>query len=116
VGHSWHSLKEEVWLTGKGAGFVVTPFLAGHLLGGALWRITTPQQEQLLYAVDLNQRRERHLGGCMLDAAATRPLLLISDATAAQRAPVDTHRRDRQLLDAIMQTLRGNGVPLLSLG
>lgn len=97
-----------VW-AGKAKGFTVTPFQAGHLLGGALWRINTPQQEQLVYAMDLNQRRERHLGGCMLEMAANRPLLLISDARSVDRPPVDVSKRDRSFLDTILQTLRGDG-------
>lgn len=94
---------------GKGKGFTVTPFQAGHLLGGALWRINSPQQEQLVYAVDLNQRRERHLAGCMLEMAANRPLLLITDARSADRNPVDVSKRDRVLLEALLQTLRADG-------
>ena len=37
--------------TGKGAGFTLTALAAGRLLGGALWRITTPDGEDIIYAV-----------------------------------------------------------------
>eukprot|EP00884_Botryococcus_braunii_P014685 jgi/Botrbrau1/23217/Bobra.0041s0061.1 len=105
--------QQNAQLSGKAKGFTVTPFQAGHLLGGALWRINTPQQEQLVYAVDLNQRRERHLGGCMLEVAASRPLLLISDARAVDRPHVDPSKRDRLFLEAMLQTLRRDGSVLI---
>lgn len=37
--------------TGRGAGFTLTALAAGRLLGGALWRITTPDGEDIIYAV-----------------------------------------------------------------
>lgn len=41
--------------SGKGAGIMVTPFAAGHLLGGAVWRIRR-NGEDYVYAVDCNHR------------------------------------------------------------
>ena len=35
----------------------MTPFVAGHLLGGALWRVTTPDEEHIVYAVAYNHRK-----------------------------------------------------------
>jgi Cft2 family RNA processing exonuclease len=43
------------------------PLLAGHMLGGALWRITKMGDEEIVYAVDFNLRKERHLNGCKFD-------------------------------------------------
>ena len=42
--------------SGKGEGLVVTPFAAGHLLGGAVWRIRTRGGEEVGYAPDVNHR------------------------------------------------------------
>ena len=38
-------------VAGLGAGFTLTALAAGRLLGGALWRITTPDGEDIVYAV-----------------------------------------------------------------
>lgn len=56
---------QECHLTGRGDGIVVTPFQAGHSLGGAIWRIVK-DTEQIVYAVDLNHSRERCPLGCDL--------------------------------------------------
>jgi cleavage and polyadenylation specificity factor subunit 2 len=80
----------------------ITPFNAGHTLGGTIWKIRSPSAGTILYAVDMNHMRERHLDGTVLrDKAAggvfeplARPDLLITDA---QRAAVTTSKRkDRE--------------------
>ena len=57
-------------------GIVVTAFPAGHLIGGTVWKITK-DTEEIVYAVDYNHRRERHLVGTPLDTIL-RPTLLIT--------------------------------------
>lgn len=39
-------------------GVWVTPFAAGHMLGGAVWRVEVGGEE-VVYAVDTNHRKER---------------------------------------------------------
>lgn len=46
-------------MTGKGEGIVIAPHVAGHLLGGTLWKITK-DGEDVIYAVDFNHRKERY--------------------------------------------------------
>ena len=41
--------------SGKGVGILITPFAAGHLLGGAVWRIRKTG-EDFVYAPDYNHR------------------------------------------------------------
>lgn len=36
----------------------ITPYAAGHLLGGTVWKITK-DTEEIIYAVDFNHRKER---------------------------------------------------------
>jgi hypothetical protein len=43
---------------GKGEGIVIAPHVAGHLLGGTVWKITK-DGEDVVYAVDFNHRKER---------------------------------------------------------
>lgn len=43
---------------GKGEGIVISPHVAGHLLGGTVWKITK-DGEDVIYAVDFNHRKEK---------------------------------------------------------
>ena len=43
---------------GAAEGFSITPFAAGHLVGSCAWRITTPQDEDIVYAVHYNHRKQ----------------------------------------------------------
>jgi len=45
-------------LVDKGEGIVIAPHVAGHLLGGTVWKITK-DGEDVVYAVDFNHRKER---------------------------------------------------------
>lgn len=102
-------------LQGKCQGLTIIPFNAGHTLGGTIWKIRSPTAGTILYAVDMNHMRERHLDGTVLVRQASagggvfeslaRPDLLITDA---ERANVTTARRkdrDAALLDCITATL-----------
>lgn len=44
---------------GKGEGIVIAPHVAGHLLGGTVWKITK-DGEDVIYAVDFNRRKEKY--------------------------------------------------------
>ncbi|KDQ64325.1 hypothetical protein JAAARDRAFT_116662 [Jaapia argillacea MUCL 33604] len=100
-------------LQGKCQGITITPFNAGHTLGGTIWKIRSPSAGTILYAVDMNHMRERHLDGTVLMRQAAggvfeplaRPDLLITDA---ERACVMSSRRkdrDAALIDTISATL-----------
>ena len=94
------------------ARLALTPYAAGHLLGGAAWRIRASEGgggggaggsgyggDDVVYAVDWSQRRERHLGGSALEAAFSRPALMITDAWAALRPPADRAAVERCAAD-----------------
>jgi len=55
-------------MKGKGHGLQVTPLPAGHMIGGTIWRITKMGEEEIIYSVDFNHKKERHLNGCQIDA------------------------------------------------
>jgi len=99
-------------LAGRCAGVTVTPFCAGHTLGGAVWSIQVGGEE-LVYAVDYNHRRERHLNGTPLETAFTRPAVLITDAYNMLANPLDRRQRDNKLADTILAALRADGNVLL---
>jgi cleavage and polyadenylation specificity factor subunit 2 len=90
----------------------VAPFAAGHTLGGAVWRISAGAEE-VVYAVDWNNRGERHLPPASLTSFA-RPSLLITDAYSAL-APPPAPRRDveRALCEACVACMRADGCALL---
>lgn len=79
----------------------ITPFNAGHTLGGTIWKIRSPAVGTIVYAVDMNHMRERHLDGTVLISGAggavfeslARPDLLITDAERAN--VIGSRRKDR---------------------
>ncbi|KAF9534723.1 beta-lactamase-like protein, partial [Crepidotus variabilis] len=108
-------------LQGKCQGLTITPFNAGHTLGGTIWKIRSPSSGTIVYAVNVNHMRERHLDGTVLIRQSAggifeplaRPDLLITDA---DRAPVITSRRkvrDAALIDTITTTLSENRSSIL---
>ena len=58
---------QSVSLKGKGQGLVITPLAAGHMIGGTIWKIVKDGEEDIVYAVDYNHKKERHLNGCDIE-------------------------------------------------
>ncbi|KAH0456299.1 hypothetical protein IEQ34_014206 [Dendrobium chrysotoxum] len=98
-------------LSDKGEGIVIAPHVAGHLLGGTVWKITK-DGEDVVYAVDFNHRKERHLNGTVLESFV-RPAVLITDAYNALNNQLYKRQRDQEFLEAILKVLRANGNVLL---
>ncbi|KAK9292750.1 hypothetical protein L1049_020730 [Liquidambar formosana] len=98
-------------LSGKGEGIVIAPHVAGHLLGGTVWKITK-DGEDVIYAVDFNHRKERLLNGTVLESFV-RPAVLITDAYNALNNQPSRRQRDQEFLDSILKTLRADGNVLL---
>jgi cleavage and polyadenylation specificity factor subunit 2 len=94
------------YLLGKCQGITITPFAAGHTIGGTAWKIRSPSAGTLLYAVNLNHLKERHLDGSVISLSATggmyepiaRPDLLITDAERTLTISCRRKERDRALL------------------
>jgi hypothetical protein len=72
---------------GKGDGLIITPFAAGHMIGGSIWRITSAVGEDVVYAVDYNHRKELHLNSTALSNLFSRPALMIADADRSVQLP-----------------------------
>lgn len=98
-------------LSDKGEGIVIAPHVAGHLLGGTVWKITK-DGEDVVYAVDFNHRKERHLNGTVLESFV-RPAVLITDAYNALNNQHYKRQRDQEFLEAILKALRSDGNVLL---
>ncbi|XP_016471443.2 cleavage and polyadenylation specificity factor subunit 2-like [Nicotiana tabacum] len=99
------------YMSGKGEGIVIAPLVAGHLLGGTTWKITK-DGEDVIYAVDFNHRKERHLNGTVLESFV-RPAVLITDAFNALNNQPSRRQRDQEFLDAIEKTVNVGGNVLL---
>uniref|UniRef100_A0A8C5CNP8 Cleavage and polyadenylation specificity factor subunit 2 n=1 Tax=Gadus morhua TaxID=8049 RepID=A0A8C5CNP8_GADMO len=100
-------------LKGKGHGLSITPLPAGHMIGGTIWKIVKDGEEEIVYAVDFNHKREIHLNGCILESVS-RPSLLITDSFNALYVQPRRKQRDEQLLTNVMETLRGDGNVLIA--
>ncbi|XP_039136598.1 cleavage and polyadenylation specificity factor subunit 2-like [Dioscorea cayenensis subsp. rotundata] len=98
-------------LSEKGEGIVIAPNVAGHLLGGTIWKITK-DGEEVIYAVDFNHRKERLLNGTVLDSFV-RPAVLITDAYNALNTQVPKRQREQEFLETILKSLRAEGNVLL---
>ena len=45
---------------GKGHGLTITPYAAGHMVGGTMWKVVKDGEEDIIYAVDYNHKKERY--------------------------------------------------------
>ncbi|KAG1752619.1 beta-lactamase-like protein [Suillus paluster] len=108
-------------LQGKCQGLTITPFSAGHTLGGTIWKIRSPSAGTIVYAVNLNHMRERHIDGTVLYRPAAggvfeplaRPDLFITDADRVNVVTSRRKDRDAALIDAISATLSSRSSLLL---
>ena len=67
-----------------------------------MWKIVKDGEEDIVYAVDFNHKRERHLNGCDLDKIS-RPSLLITDGYNAKLKQMRRAARDELLMSNILQ-------------
>lgn len=88
---------QNVSLKGKGHGLTITPYAAGHMIGGTMWKIVKDGEEDIIYAVDYNHKKERHLNGAVLETLS-RPSLLITDSFNALNVQARRRERDTQLM------------------
>ncbi|XP_063831546.1 probable cleavage and polyadenylation specificity factor subunit 2 [Ostrinia nubilalis] len=103
---------QSVDMKGKGLGLRITPLPAGHSLGGTVWRIVAPGEEDIVYAPDFNHKKERHLNGCEIERLM-RPSLLLLGAMNADYVQQRRRLRDEKLMTTILTTLRGGGCVLV---
>lgn len=105
---------QTVELSGRGQGIKVTPLPAGHMIGGTIWKILVKDgEEDIIYATDLNHKRERHLNGCSIETLI-KPSLLIIDALNANYNQTKRTKRDEELMSIILTTLKNQGMLLLA--
>eukprot|EP00112_Aurelia_sp_Birch-Aquarium-sp1_P022238 Seg62.8 transcript_id=Seg62.8/GoldUCD/mRNA.D3Y31 product="Cleavage and polyadenylation specificity factor subunit 2" protein_id=Seg62.8/GoldUCD/D3Y31 len=104
---------QHVSLKGRGHGLSITPYAAGHMIGGTMWKIMKEGEEDIIYAVDYNHKKEIHLNGAVLETLS-RPSLLITDAFTALNIQARRKERDIQLMNNIHTAVRRDGNVLLA--
>ncbi|CAG8467764.1 8313_t:CDS:10 [Paraglomus occultum] len=105
-------------LGGKCKGITITAYAAGHTIGGTIWRIKK-DTEDVVYAVDYNHKKERHLDGTVMHVngevldALSRPSLMITDAYNSLIIHPPRKQRESDLFEAIHSTLASSGSVLI---
>uniref|UniRef100_A0A5K3EU55 Cleavage and polyadenylation specificity factor subunit 2 n=1 Tax=Mesocestoides corti TaxID=53468 RepID=A0A5K3EU55_MESCO len=99
-------------LQGKGRGLSVTPLPSGHMLGGTIWKLVKDETD-IIYAIDFNNEKSRHLNGAAFDACI-RPKLLLIDVSNALYTHVGRKDRNEALRQLLLRTLRRGGNVLIS--
>jgi cleavage and polyadenylation specificity factor subunit 2 len=82
--------------TGPGAGIAIVPHNAGHTLGGTIWKIFK-DNEEILYAVRFNHKKERLLNPFVPDLLG-KSTIMITDTYNAQSEQVQRKQRDNDIL------------------
>ncbi|KAE9543581.1 hypothetical protein AGLY_002381 [Aphis glycines] len=98
---------------GKGIGLRIIAFPAGHMIGGTIWKISKIGEEDIIYAMDFNHKKERHLNGSSLERFR-RPSLLILDCFNGAYSQPKRRSRDESLMTCILTTLRVKGNVLIA--
>lgn len=78
-----------------GEPLIITPYPAGHDLGGTIWSVRCGAEE-IVYASDWTQRTDGHVAGADISRTFYRPSLFIADAW--QRGPVDFDQRNAYVM------------------
>ncbi|RXG68189.1 putative cleavage and polyadenylation specificity factor subunit 2 [Armadillidium vulgare] len=104
---------QSIPMRGKGIGLSVAAQPAGHMIGGSVWRISRDGEEDIVYAVDFNHKKERHLGGCELEKLS-RPSLLITDAFNSSYRQERRRLRDEKFVAQLQDTCRTGGSVLVA--
>mmetsp|Transcript_30814 Transcript_30814/g.80643 ORF Transcript_30814/g.80643 Transcript_30814/m.80643 type:complete len:792 (+) Transcript_30814:220-2595(+) len=94
--------------TGSETGITIEAHHAGHMIGGAVFRIWKDEAEDVVYAVDYNHRKERHLPGSVLESLA-RPYLLITDSLNSTYSQPKQSETVQKMLGEVQTTLRRDG-------
>ncbi|ESO00058.1 hypothetical protein HELRODRAFT_113444 [Helobdella robusta] len=92
----------------SGSGLQITPLPAGYMIGGTIWKIVKDGEEAIVYGVDYNHKKERHLNGCSFEHAV-RPHLFITDTYNAYYSQTKRVTRDEELYNTLIKTLRNDG-------
>ena len=102
---------QTVILSGLGKGISIVPLAAGHSIGACLWRLIK-NNEDVVYAVDFNHKKERHLDGINLEALS-KPSLLVTNSNSIFSLHRNKKQRDSDFVDSTISALRTGGSVLV---
>ena len=83
------------------------------MLGGTAWKITKDDEEEYVYAVDINHKREMHLNGFEVDRIQ-KPNLLITDGLNINYSQERKTKRTEKFIQRIVQTTSNGGNVLIT--
>lgn len=95
----------------------ITPYNAGHSLGGTIWKIVR-SQAVILYAVDWNHTRDSHLNGAFLQSDGSlleplsKPSLMIC-GTKISEISSTLKKRKEALFKNVRETIASGGTVLI---
>uniref|UniRef100_A0A7E4W0U2 Integrator complex subunit 11 n=1 Tax=Panagrellus redivivus TaxID=6233 RepID=A0A7E4W0U2_PANRE len=95
----------------------IQPFYAGHVLGAAMFLITSGGHS-VLYTGDYNMTPDRHLGAAHV-SPGLKPDLLISESTYASTIRDCKRARERDFLKKVHEAVKNGGkvlIPVFALG
>lgn len=104
------------------AGSTLTAYNAGHSLGGAMWKLRSPEQGTILFALDWNHNRELHLDGAALmphagdaskGAELRRADILVTSIGRGRAINLKRKDRNAALLSWITEALHRGGSVIL---
>ncbi|CAG5091170.1 Oidioi.mRNA.OKI2018_I69.PAR.g12898.t1.cds [Oikopleura dioica] len=98
---------------GQDYGLQIVPVQAGHMIGGTSWKIVKDEEEQFVYCVDANHKRETHLNGIQLDAF-DKPTLMITDCSTYGYQQERRATRTERLVRRIQNTTTKGGNVLIT--
>ncbi|KAJ3012211.1 cleavage and polyadenylation specificity factor subunit 2 [Thoreauomyces humboldtii] len=101
-------------LSGKCKGITVTAYAAGHTVGGTIWKVKK-NTDEVVYAVDYNHKKDRHLNGTVLmtTEALGRPSVLITDAYNATNTQPLRKTRDSALVETLTAAMAADANVLI---
>lgn len=89
-------------LKGKGYGLFIIFLLVGYMIGGIIWKIVKDGEEEIVYVVDFNYKREIYLNGCFLEMLS-RFFLFIIDLFNVIYVQFRRKQRDEQFLMNVLE-------------
>ena len=91
------------FFVGRGHGLTITPFPAGHMVGGTIWKIVKDGEEEIVYAVDFNHKKERSVCAYCHYQPGVWDVTILTLSTSHTHTHTHTHTRTHTHADILME-------------
>ena len=98
---------QSVTMNNKSGTIHFSPYPSGSTIGGAFWRIKSPESD-ILYAVEFDLKKGQLLDCAKFESIDFRPTLLIIDSRGSFLVPVQRQLKYSSFLETISSTLVNN--------